>query len=245
MTKIVLITGASRGIGAACARLLARQGYAVAINYAGNSEAAATVAADILNAGGTAIAVKADVADPDAVETLFQTVDRELGPLTHLVNNAGVITERGRFEDMRRETVDRMLAVNVKGYVYPTQQAIRRMSTRHGGQGGVICNISSGSAHRGSPNNSVLYAMTKGAVNSLTIGLSQELVADGIRVNTVSPGLIATDMPGPDELARRVPGLPMKRAGTPEEIAQGVAYLLSDAASYTSGANLRIAGGLP
>ncbi len=245
MTKIVLITGGSRGIGAACARLLAGKGYDVAINYAGNSEAAAAVAADILNAGGKAIAVKADIGDPDAVRAMFETVDRELGPVTHLVNNASVITERGRFEDMSQETVDRMLAVNVKGYIYPTQQAILRMSTRHGGKGGVICNISSGAAHRGSPNNSILYAMTKGAVNSMTVGLSQELVADGIRVNTLSPGLIATDMPGPDELARRVPGLPMKRAGTPEEIAHGVAYLLSDEASYTSGANLRIAGGLP
>lgn len=245
MTKIVLITGGSRGIGAACARLLAGKGYEVAINYAGNSEAAAKVTADILNAGGTAIAVKADVGDPEAVRSLFATVDRELGPVTHLVNNAGIITERGAFADMSRETVDRMLDVNVKGYIYCCQEAVRRMSTQHGGKGGAIVNISSGAAHIGSANDSILYAMTKGAVNSLTIGLSQELARQGVRVNTLSPGLIATDMPPADKLASAGPNLPMGRPGEAEEIAHGVAYLLSDEASYTSGANLRVAGGRP
>jgi len=245
MTKIVLITGGSRGIGAACARLLAGKGYEVAINYAGNSEAAAEVAADILNAGGKAIAVKADVGDPEAVRSLFATVDRELGPVTHLVNNAGIITERGAFVEMSQETVDRMLDVNVKGYIYCCQEAVRRMSTQHGGKGGAIVNISSGAAHIGSANDSILYAMTKGAVNSLTIGLSQELARQGVRVNTLSPGLIATDMPPADKLAAAGPNLPMGRPGTAEEIAHGVAYLLSEEASYTSGANLRIAGGRP
>ena len=245
MTKIVLITGGSRGIGAACARLLGRQGYDVAINYAGNSEAAAEVTADILNAGGKAIAVKADVGDPEAVRSLFATVDRELGPVTHLVNNAGIITERGAFVDMSRETVDRMLDVNVKGYIYCCQEAVRRMSTQHGGKGGAIVNISSGAAHMGSANDSILYAMTKGAVNSLTIGLSQELARQGVRVNTLSPGLIATEMPPADKLASVGPNLPMGRPGEAEEIAHGVAYLLSDEASYTSGANLRVAGGRP
>lgn len=245
MTKIVLITGGSRGIGAACARLLAGKGYEVAINYAGNSEAAAEVTADILNAGGKAIAVKADVGDPEAVRSLFATVDRELGPVTHLVNNAGIITERGAFVDMGRETVDRMLDVNVKGYIYCCQEAVRRMSTLHGGKGGAIVNISSGAAHIGSANDSILYAMTKGAVNSLTIGLSQELARQGVRVNTLSPGLIATEMPPADKLASAGPNLPMGRPGEAEEIAHGVAYLLSDEASYTSGANLRVAGGRP
>lgn len=245
MTKIVLITGGSRGIGAACARLLAGTGYEVAINYAGNSEAAAEVTADILNAGGKAIAVKADVGDPEAVRNLFATVDRELGPVTHLVNNAGIITERGAFVDMSRETVDRMLDVNVKGYIYCCQEAVRRMSTQHGGKGGAIVNISSGAAHIGSANDSILYAMTKGAVNSLTIGLSQELARQGVRVNTLSPGLIATEMPPADKLASAGPNLPMGRPGEAEEIAHGVAYLLSDEASYTSGANLRVAGGRP
>lgn len=245
MTKIVLITGGSRGIGAACARLLAGTGYEVAINYAGNSEAAAEVTADILNAGGKAIAVKADVGDPEAVRNLFATVDRELGPVTHLVNNAGIITERGAFVDMSQETVDRMLDVNVKGYIYCCQEAVRRMSTQHGGKGGAIVNISSGAAHIGSANDSILYAMTKGAVNSLTIGLSQELARQGVRVNTLSPGLIATEMPPADKLASAGPNLPMGRPGEAEEIAHGVAYLLSDEASYTSGANLRIAGGRP
>ena len=245
MTKIGLITGGSRGIGAACARLLGRQGYDVAINYAGNAEAAAEVTADILNAGGKAIAVKADVGDPEAVRSLFATVDRELGPVTHLVNNAGIITERGAFVDMSRETVDRMLDVNVKGYIYCCQEAVRRMSTQLGGKGGAIVNISSGAAHMGSANDSILYAMTKGAVNSLTIGLSQELARQGVRVNTLSPGLIATEMPPADKLASVGPNLPMGRPGEAEEIAHGVAYLLSDEASYTSGANLRVAGGRP
>jgi NAD(P)-dependent dehydrogenase (short-subunit alcohol dehydrogenase family) len=244
MSKIVLITGGSRGIGAACARLLAAEGYEVAVNYASNSEAAAGVVADIMNAGGRAMAVKADTGNPAAVAEMFRTVDRELGPVTHLVNNAGVITQRGRFDEMSQETIDRMIDVNIKGYIYPAMEAIKRMSTKHGGKGGAIVNISSGSAHRGSPNNSILYAMTKGAVNSMTIGLSQELAKEGIRVNTVAPGLIATDMPGPEELAARVPGLPMGRAGEADEIAHGVKYLLSDEASYTSGANLRIAGGV-
>ena len=244
MSKIVLITGGSRGIGAACARVLAEKGYDVAVNYAGNAKAAAQVVMDVEAAGRRAVAVQADIGDPAAVRAMFEAVDQGLGRLTHLVNNAGVISQRGRFEDLTQDTIDGMIAVNIKGYMYPTIEAIKRMSTKHGGQGGVICNISSGSAHRGSPNNSVLYAMTKGAVNSMTIGLSQELVADSIRVNTVAPGLIATDMPGPDELAKRVPGLPMGRAGEADEIAHGVAYLLSDEASYTSGANLRIAGGM-
>lgn len=244
MSRIVLITGGSRGIGAATARVLAADGYEVAVNYASNSEAAATVAADILNAGGRAIAVKADTSDRAAVEVMFQTIDRELGAITHLVNNAGVITQRGRFDEMSQDTIDRMIDVNVKGYIYPTLEAIKRMSTKHGGKGGAIVNISSGSAHKGQPNSSVLYAMTKGAVNSMTIGLSQELAKEGIRVNTLAPGLIETDMPGPVEVARRAPGLVLGRAGQPDEIAHGVKYLLSDEASYTSGANLRVAGGM-
>lgn len=244
MTKIVLITGGSRGIGAACARLLGSEGYDVAVNYAGNAAAAAEVVADILNAGGRAMAVQADTSDREAVAEMFRTVDRELGPLTHLVNNAGVITQRGRFDELRQDTIDRMLAVNVNGYIYPTLEAIKRMSTRHGGKGGAIVNVSSGAAHKGSANSSVLYAMTKGAVNSMTIGLSQELAKEGVRVNTLAPGLIETDMPGPDEIAKRAPALAMGRAGHVDEIAHGVAYLLSDRASYTSGANLRIAGGV-
>ena len=244
MSKVVLITGGSRGIGAATARVLGAAGYDVAVNYAGNKAAAIAVAADIEAAGQRAIAVQADISDRDAVEAMFQAVDRELGPLTHLVNNAGVITQRGRFDEMTQETIDTMIGVNVKGYIYPTMEAIKRMSTKYGGKGGSIVNISSGSAHRGSPNNSVLYAMTKGAVNSMTIGLAQELAKEGIRVNTVAPGLVETDMPGPDELAKRAPGLVLGRAGQAEEIAHGVKYLLSDEASYTSGANLRIAGGM-
>lgn len=243
MTKIVLITGGGRGIGAAAARVLAAEGYEVAVNYASNSEAAAEVVAGILNAGGRAIAVKADVGDPEAVAEMFRTVDRELGPVTHLVNNAGVITQRGPFEELRQETIDRMIDVNVKGCIYCSLEAVKRMSTKHGGKGGVIVNVSSGSANLGSANDSILYAMTKGAMNSLTIGLSQELARQGVRVNTVSPGLTATDMPPADKLAAAGPNLPMGRPGEPEEIANAIAYLLSDKAGYISGANLRVAGG--
>ena len=244
MSKIVLITGGSRGIGAATARVLAEDGYDVAVNYAGNADAAAAVVAMVKEAGQRVIAVQADTADRAAVEAMFARVDAELGRLTHLVNNAGVITQRGRFDDITQDTIDRMIDVNVKGYIYPTLEAIKRMSTNHGGKGGVICNISSGAAHKGQANSSVLYAMTKGAVNSMTIGLSQELAKEGIRVNTLAPGLIETDMPGPEQIALRAPGLILGRAGQPDEIAYGVKYLLSDEASYTSGANLRIAGGV-
>jgi len=243
VSKVVLITGGSRGIGAATARVLAAEGYDVAVNYAGNAEAAAAVVLEIQAAGQRAIAVQADTADPAAVKTMFETVDRELGPLTALVNNAGVITQRGRLDELTDETIERMIAVNIKGYIHCTREAVKRMSTKHGGSGGAIVNVSSGSAHLGSPNDSILYAMTKGAVNSLTVGLSQELAKEGVRVNTVAPGLVETDMPGPEAIARRAPSLPTGRAGQPEEIAHGISYLLSEKASYTSGANLRIAGG--
>lgn len=244
MSKVVLITGGSRGIGAATARVLGAAGYDVAVNYAGNKAAAIAVAADIEAAGQRAIAVQADISDRDAVEAMFQAVDRELGPLTHLVNNAGIICERGRFADLAQSSIERTLAVNINGYVYCTIEAIRRMSTRLGGKGGVICNVGSGAAQNGQPNSSVLYAMTKGAVATMSIGLAIELAMEGIRVNTVSPGLIDTEMPGPAIVAARARALPMQRAGTAAEIAHGIAYLLSDEASYTTGANLQITGGM-
>lgn len=244
MDRIVLITGGSRGIGRATARVLAKQGYDIAVNYVRDAEAAAAVVAEIEAEGRRAIAVQADTSDPDAVRTMFAAVDTELGTLTHLVNNAGVILERGRFGDLSDETIERMLAVNINSHVYCTREAIRRMSTLHGGKGGVICNVASGAALNGQPHSSVLYAMTKGALVTMSVGLSIELAQEGIRVNAVSPGLIATEMPGPAIVAEREVGLPMKRAGTAEEIAHGIAYLLSDEASYTTGANLRITGGM-
>ncbi len=244
MSKIVLITGGSRGIGAACARVLAADGYVVVVSYASNSQGAADVVAGILTAGGRAMAVKADISNRTAVKEMFRAVDQKLGPVTYLVNNVGVIVQRGRFDEMRQDTIDTMIDVNVKGYIYPTLEAIKRMSMKYGGKGGAIVNISSGSAHRGLPNNSVLYAMTKSAVNSMTIGLSQELAKEGIRVNTVAPRLIVTDMSGPEELAGSASPLLIGRAGEADEIAQGVKYLLSGEADYINGTKLGIASGV-
>lgn len=245
MNKIAIVTGASRGIGAATARQLGGQGYAVCVNYQAAEDAAARVVGDIEAAGGRAIAVRADVATPGDVERLFETVNRELGSLTALVNNAGITGPRGRIDALPLADLERVLAINVTGLVHCTQQAIRRMSTRHGGAGGAIVNVSSGSAHRGNPGNTVQYALSKGAVNSFTIGASQELAGEGIRVNTVSPGLTATDMPEPHVLEAAPAQIPMGRVGEADEIAEAICWLLSDAARYVAGANLRVAGGRP
>lgn len=243
MSGIAVVTGASRGIGAATARVLGARGYAVCVNYRNGAEGAAQVVAAIERAGGNAVAVQADVARRDEVERLFATVDERLGTLDALVNNAGLHGPRCRFEDLDPADLDAVLAVNVTGLMHCTREAIRRMSTRHGGKGGAIVNVSSGAAHLGAPNDGVHYAVSKGAVNSFTIGISQEVGTEGIRVNTVSPGLTKTDMPSPELLERMGPKLPMGRVGDPAEIAEAIAWLLSPAASYVSGANIRAAGG--
>ncbi len=245
MTQITLVTGASRGIGAATARLLASRGHAVCVNYRAGAEAAQAVVDAIESAGGQAMAVQADVAVPEQVARLFAEVDGRLGPLTGLVNNAGVHGPRCRFEALAREDLEQVMGTNVLGLMHCTQEAVRRMSTRFGGAGGAIVNVSSGAAHRGGPGEGVHYAVSKGAVNSFTIGLSQELAADGIRVNAVSPGLTRTDMPDPQVLARAGDVIPAGRVGEPDEIAEAIAWLLSPAASYVAGANIRVAGGRP
>jgi NAD(P)-dependent dehydrogenase (short-subunit alcohol dehydrogenase family) len=243
--KVAIVTGASRGIGAATAERLAAADWAVAVNYATNEAAARETAARIEAQGGTAMAVQGDTSSQADVTRLFETVANTWGRLDGLVNNAGVVGPRGRVEALTQADIERVLAVNVTGYMLCAKAAIHRMSTKHGGNGGVIVNVSSGSAHRGNPNNSVLYAVSKGAVNSLTIGLSQEIAGEGIRVNAVAPGLTRTDMPEPDALIRQAPTIPMGRVGEAGEIAEGIVWLMSDAASYVAGANLRIAGGRP
>lgn len=242
--KVAIVTGASRGIGAATARRLAAGGWAVAVNYRTDEAAAAGTAAAVEAAGGAALTVQADTASESDVERLFGEVESAWGRLDGLVNNAGIIGPRGRFEALTRDDMERVLAVNVTGCMLCARAAVKRMSTRHGGNGGVIVNVSSGAAHRGGANNSILYAVSKGAVNTLTIGLSQEVAGEGIRVNAVSPGITRTDMPSPDMLAQG-PAIPMGRVGEADEIAEGIAWLMSDAAAYVAGANIRIAGGRP
>ena len=245
MQKIAIVTGASRGIGAATAILLGQRGYQVCVNYRGQRDKADAVAARIIAAGGTAISVQADVAEPEQVEALFAQVDEELGTVTALVNNAGVFGPRCRFESLARDALEQVLRVNVLGLMHCTQEAARRMSTRHGGNGGAIVNVSSGSAYIGNPGTGVQYAVSKGAVNSFTIGVSQELAGEGMRVNAVSPGLTRTDMPPQERLETAAQAIPIGRAGEPVDISEAIAWLLSDQASYVAGANIRVAGGRP
>lgn len=245
MQPITIITGGSRGIGAATARLCAGYGHSVCIAFKSERDKAKAVVAAIEAAGGKAIAVQADTAAEADVKRLFETVDRELGRLTGLVNNAAMHGPRGRLEALAASDIEAVLRVNVLGYFLCCREAVKRMSTLHGGRGGAIVNVSSGSATLGAPNEGVLYAASKGAVNSLTIGLAQEAAKEGIRVNTVSPGLTAPGMPPEEKVAELAPRLPMGRAGRPEEVAEAICWLLSDKASYTSAANLRVGGGRP
>ena len=245
MQHVTIVTGGSRGIGAATARLSAGYGHFVCVAYKSEDTKAKEVVKSIEAAGGKAIAVKADTSIEADVARLFQTVDRELGLLTGLVNNAGIHGPRGRLDGLAAGDIEAVLRVNVAGYFLCAREAVKRMSTRYAGKGGSIVNVSSGSANNGSPNEGVLYAASKGAVNSLTIGLAQEVAKEGIRVNTVSPGLTSPGMPPQEKVAEIAPRLPMGRAGRPEEIAEAICWLLSEKASYTSAANLRVGGGRP
>jgi len=244
VTNVTIITGASRGIGAAAAKLCADAGHAVCVNYQASAEKAEAVVAEIVAAGGKAIAVQANTANEADVMRLFDTAQAELGAISGLVNNAGVHGPRGRLDDLSVAEIEDVLDVNVLGCFLCAREAVKRMSTKHGGQGGAIVNISSGAATAGGPNDGILYAASKGAVNSLTIGLAQEVAGEGIRVNTVAPGLTETDMPG-EKLKTLGPGLPMGRPGQPIEAAEAIFWLLTDKASYVSGANLRVGGGKP
>ena len=244
---ITLITGGSRGIGAATARLCARQGHAVAINYA-RDEAAARALADELRAqGARAIALQADVSVEADVLRLFAAVDRELGAVTGLVNSAGIVDVAQRVDAMSVERWTRMFGVNVIASMLCAREAVRRMSTRHGGSGGAIVNLGSAASRLGSPAQYVDYAASKGAIDVFTIGLAREVAAEGVRVNAVRPGVIDTEIHAsggqPDRAHELAPSIPMQRAGSADEVAQAIVWLLSDAASYTTGALVDVSGG--
>jgi NAD(P)-dependent dehydrogenase (short-subunit alcohol dehydrogenase family) len=247
MSKVLLITGGSRGIGAATALLAARQGWAVAVNYASHSLAADEVVRSIRAEGGKAMAVQADVSDEAQVLAMFQKIDAKLGPLSGLVNNAGVVDVSARLDEMDMDRWRRMFDINVMGTLVCTREAVRRMSTRHGGSGGSIVNLSSAAARLGSPGQYVDYAAAKGAVDAFTVGMAREVAAEGIRVNAVRPGLINTDIHASGGLPNRVKDLqhqvPMQRGGRAEEVAQAIVWLLSDAASYTTMSLMDVSGG--
>ena len=247
MSKTLVITGGGRGIGAATARLAAERGWAVCVNYRRERAAAEAVAADIARAGGGAIALAADVASEPDVVRLFDEAERALGPLAGLVNNAGILERQARVEDMDAARLERIFAVNVIGAFLCAREAVRRMSTRRGGTGGAIVNVSSLASRLGSPNEYVDYAASKGALDTLTVGLAKEVAAEGIRVNAVRPGLIYTDIHAaggePGRVDRLKDAVPMKRGGRAEEVARAILWLLSDEASYSSGTFIDVSGG--
>lgn len=247
MNPVLLITGGGRGIGAAVARLAAAQGWDVALNAVRDMASAQAVTAEVQALGRRALAVQADVSDEAAVQALFTRVDAELGPLRGLVNNAGVVDIAQRVDEMSLARWQRMFAINVQGTFLCTREALRRMSTQHGGTGGSIVNLSSAAARLGSAGQYVDYAAAKAAIDTFTLGVAREVAHEGVRVNAVRPGIIDTDIHAsggqPDRVQRMAPQVPMQRAGTAEEVAQAVVWLLSDQASYTTGSVLDVAGG--
>ncbi|MGE3870927.1 MAG: SDR family oxidoreductase [Pseudorhodoplanes sp.] len=241
--RVVLVTGGSRGIGAATARQAARRGFAVAVNFKSDEKAAQGVVKAIETGGGKAVAIRGDMASESDIARTFEVVDRELGRLTDLVYNSGITGKASRFEAVSTATLREVVDVNVMGAFLCVRAAIPRISTRQGGAGGSIVLLSSVAANLGGVGEYVWYAASKGAIDTLTIGLSRELAADGIRVNAVSPGPVDTDIHEPGRLDRIVPMVPMGRAATADEIAETILFLMSDASAYTTGANMRIAGG--
>jgi NAD(P)-dependent dehydrogenase (short-subunit alcohol dehydrogenase family) len=247
MAGTLIVTGGGRGIGAATAKLAARRGYPVALSYLGRDEAAARVVAEIDAAGGRAIAVKGNVAHEEDVLHLFHEAETRLGPLAGLVNNAGIIGGSSRLADVNAATLREVMEVNVVGAFLCAREAVKRLSTARGGKGGAIVNITSMAAVIGGAGEYIHYAASKGAIETLTIGLAREVAREGIRVNAVSPGMIHTEIHAeagmPDRIERLAPNVPMGRGGAPEEVAEAVIWLLSDAASYVTGASLRVSGG--
>ena len=247
MDKVAIVTGASRGIGAAVSRMLGAAGHSVVVNYARDAAAAAAVVQAVEKAGGKGLAVQADVSREEDVLRLFGATDKAFGPVTALVNNAGMLNPQSRLVDMTADAVARVLAVNVLGAILCAREAVRRMSTARGGKGGGIVNLSSVAARVGAPGEYIDYAASKGAIDSFTIGLAKEVAAEGIRVNAVRPGIILTDIHAsggePDRPERMRTTIPMQRAGTAEEVAEVICWLLSDSASYVTGTNVEVTGG--
>lgn len=247
MSGVIVVTGASRGIGAATARLAAWHGYQVCVNYRASEQLATAVVADITEYGGNAIAVRADMSRVADIERLFTTVDERLGTLTALVNNVGVLGSQCRVDQLDEDRLHKILTTNVAGYFLCAKQAVLRMSTAYGGAGGAIVNVSSAASRLGAPGEYVDYAASKGAVDTLTTGLALEVAAEGIRVNAVRPGFIHTDIHAtggdPNRVDRLRGNLPMKRGGRPEEVAEAILWLLSDLASYVTGSFIELAGG--
>ncbi|MGM4912186.1 SDR family oxidoreductase [Hyphomicrobiales bacterium] len=246
-SPVLLVTGGSRGIGAAACLAAARHGWRVAVNYASNEEAANAVVSEIKKAGGNAIAIKGDVGNAADIVSMFEAIDRHFGRLDGLVNNAGIVDYIARVDEMSAERLERMMRINVTGSILCAGEAVRRMSTRHGGQGGAIVNVSSMAAVIGGPAQYVDYAASKAAIDTFTIGLSKEVAAEGIRVNAIRPGIIETDIHAsggqPDRPKEMASSIPMKRTGQAEEVADAIVYLLSSSASYITGAILNVSGG--
>jgi NAD(P)-dependent dehydrogenase (short-subunit alcohol dehydrogenase family) len=247
MKPIMIVTGGSRGIGAATARLAAQRGYGVCLSYRSHAAAADAVIAEIGGAGGEAVALAADVAVEADVLRLFRTVDERFGRLDALVNNAGILERQMRVDEMDVGRIERVFATNVTGAFVCAREAVRRMSTRHGGRGGAIVNVASAASRLGAPGEYVDYAASKGAIDSMTIGLAREVAAEGIRVNAVRPGIIYTDIHAsggePGRVDRIKGSVPMQRGGTADEVARAILWLLSDEASYTTGAFVDVSGG--
>ena len=245
--RTVLVTGGGRGIGAATSWLAAERGWAVAVNYTHGTAAAQSMVARIRDAGGTALALQADVADEAQVLRMFATLDAELPPLGALVNTAGVVDVQARLDAMTVERLQRMFAINVIGSMVCAREAVKRMSTAHGGSGGAIVNLSSAAARLGAPGQYLDYAAAKGAIDVFTMGLAKEVALEGVRVNAVRPGIIDTEIHAsggtPGRARQMAPLVPMQRAGSADEVAQAILWLMSDASSYTTGAVIDVTGG--